>query len=280
MRHKGEKRRFSWAFAVSVAIHVGLGLFIVKLALDRALPQGEVVDYDINYQMPRGDEQKTTEIDVVEKEKIPVVAKSEPKPKRPKTVPPPQPPLPPPEVSKSDIVDQAGDVPTEIEKTEEVVPETVPEPTPEINPEDSTQEEAPIETSAPSAPSAEQVAPVELPGQNAAQIAAYGTPTGAVMPASAAKPMAGNPKPTYPYWSRLRRQEGTVVLYVNISSAGLVKDVAVAKSSGFPFLDNEAVKTYRKWKYFPGIEGLYEQPVIFRLTQPATTAPGQLRRSN
>jgi periplasmic protein TonB len=56
-------------------------------------------------------------------------------------------------------------------------------------------------------------------------------------------------KPTYPLGSRLRGEEGSVVLNVKVDSVGEVRAVTVLESSGYSGLDNAAVKAVRQTKF-------------------------------
>lgn len=62
----------------------------------------------------------------------------------------------------------------------------------------------------------------------------------------------GNPAPRYPMDARRNHWEGTVRLRVVITPDGYVKDIAVARSSGFDSLDKSALDTVRKWHFLPG----------------------------
>lgn len=62
----------------------------------------------------------------------------------------------------------------------------------------------------------------------------------------------GNPAPRYPIGARQRHEEGTVRLRVVITAEGRVKDIEVARSSGFDALDDSALQAVRKWKFVPG----------------------------
>jgi periplasmic protein TonB len=87
------------------------------------------------------------------------------------------------------------------------------------------------------------------------------------------KPIAAgylnNPAPPYPEKARLRKQEGTVLLNVRVSSLGHPVSVTVASSSGYSLLDETAVKTVRRWSFVPArnsgkpIEANVEIPIIF-----------------
>ena len=60
-----------------------------------------------------------------------------------------------------------------------------------------------------------------------------------------------NPGPSYPYLSRKAREEGVVTLRVLVSADGRAKQLSVEQSSGFARLDDEALKTVRRWRFLP-----------------------------
>ena len=61
-----------------------------------------------------------------------------------------------------------------------------------------------------------------------------------------------NPHPAYPEAARAAGQQGTVQLRVRVNSDGLVSSVALARSSGFPLLDERALSTVRdRWTFKP-----------------------------
>ena len=63
-----------------------------------------------------------------------------------------------------------------------------------------------------------------------------------------------NPPPTYPMESRRRHEQGTVRLRVLISVEGQVREISIAKSSGYERLDHAALETVRKWRFQPGTQ--------------------------
>jgi len=81
----------------------------------------------------------------------------------------------------------------------------------------------------------------------------------------------GNRPPRYPSAARRRGIEGKVLLAVSVSPDGLVKSVAVKKSSGARILDRAAQSTVRQWRFAPAtrggapVPGKIEIPVTFRL---------------
>jgi protein TonB len=66
---------------------------------------------------------------------------------------------------------------------------------------------------------------------------------------------ARTPLPEYPPASRRAGEAGTVTLRCYVSEQGRCSEVSVVKSSGFPKLDEAAVKeVQRNWKFVPGKE--------------------------
>lgn len=84
------------------------------------------------------------------------------------------------------------------------------------------------------------------------QAVGAGLASGAVRPA---RPLSGanNPSPEYPYRSRIRGEQGSVALLVQVDPEGRVVDLSVLRSSGFPALDEAAEKAVRHWRFEPAI---------------------------
>lgn len=82
---------------------------------------------------------------------------------------------------------------------------------------------------------------------------------------------ADNPLPRYPSAARRRGIEGTVVLEVLVSTAGLPARVAIARSSGSELLDGAALEAVERWRFRPArrggapVEGKVLVPITFRL---------------
>lgn len=78
--------------------------------------------------------------------------------------------------------------------------------------------------------------------------------------------------PEYPKASRMRRQEGTVLLEVKLGNQGEQLQVVLLKSSGFPLLDRSALKAVKGWQFLPqeingqGVSHVVRIPVRFELT--------------
>lgn len=115
--------------------------------------------------------------------------------------------------------------------------------------------------------------PVEVARVVALPLAAA-TP-GPALPVSPPTPLAGgagNAAPKYPMEARRRKQQGTVRLRVVVSIEGRVRDISVARSSGFDSLDEAALAAVARWRFTPAvragepIEGVGYVPIPFRLT--------------
>ena len=60
-----------------------------------------------------------------------------------------------------------------------------------------------------------------------------------------------NPKPRYPYLSRVNSEEGKVILQVHVSHTGDVSKIEIQQSSGYRRLDRAAQKAVSRWKFKP-----------------------------
>ena len=80
-----------------------------------------------------------------------------------------------------------------------------------------------------------------------------------------------NLAPEYPELARQMRQEGLVMLSVDVNKNGEAVKVDIIKSSGFRMLDQAAFKAVSHWKFHPGsignipIESTVTVPIKFRL---------------
>lgn len=81
-----------------------------------------------------------------------------------------------------------------------------------------------------------------------------------------------NPKPRYPYLSRVNSEEGKVVLQVYVSRTGDVSRIEIQQSSGHHRLDKAAQKAVGKWKFKPAqiaglaTAGTVQVPITFVLS--------------
>ena len=88
----------------------------------------------------------------------------------------------------------------------------------------------------------------------------------------------GNPNGTYPQQDRLLGRQGLAVVIGRVTADGSIATVQLERSSGSPTLDQEAMKTFAKWKFVPGQAGLVRKPFKFQLTGAAETMPARLGR--
>jgi len=96
-------------------------------------------------------------------------------------------------------------------------------------------------------------------------------PPAAPAPAAPSRPRfdadyLDNPKPVYPYVSRKLKEEGRVVLRVQVAANGLPTDVALHASSGSERLDKSALETVRRWKFVPARLG--SEPIAASVLVP------------
>jgi protein TonB len=80
--------------------------------------------------------------------------------------------------------------------------------------------------------------------------------------------VGGNrPPPPYPADSLRRREEGTVLLLIEVDDSGRIADVTVKESSGYPRLDQLTADYVRRHWLFSAGKGtrLYESPIVFQL---------------
>lgn len=96
---------------------------------------------------------------------------------------------------------------------------------------------------------------------------------GANGPLSSRASYLSNPRPDYPDEARLQRQEGLVILSVEVGTDGRADDVAVTRSSGFPLLDHAALEAVRAWRFEPAraaglpVSSRVDVPVRFSLSR-------------
>lgn len=75
-----------------------------------------------------------------------------------------------------------------------------------------------------------------------------------------------NPAPDYPDEARRLRQEGVVLLRVQVSAKGRVDGVEIERSSGSPSLDQAAMRAVLRWEFEPARRG--DAPVASTVTVP------------
>jgi len=128
------------------------------------------------------------------------------------------------------------------------------------------------------------VSPVTPPISTEVSDMSYASPIVEAPPAIDNKPAIADTEPSaitygnrtrvpYPRDSLLNREQGTVVLRVLVSAAGLVQSVEIEKTSGWPRLDRAARDAVKGWSFHPSTHGGVAQsawalvPVTFNLQQ-------------
>ena len=83
---------------------------------------------------------------------------------------------------------------------------------------------------------------------------------------NAARLAAGRmPAPVYPAEARRKGQTGTVLVEFTVDGSGRVVSAYAKSPSPWPLLNNEAVRTVRRWKFPPGQVMKLQRPIIFQL---------------
>jgi protein TonB len=142
-----------------------------------------------------------------------------------------------------------------------------PEPLPEIP-------DLPPPQATPTAKAAKPVAAVPRPSPPRSTAAARppstatgatGTPAGTGM-SQAARLAAGRmPSPAYPVKARRKGQTGTVTVEFTVDTTGRVIAAHAKNPSPWPLLDEEAVRTVRRWRFPPGGLMTLRRPIVFQL---------------
>ncbi len=93
-----------------------------------------------------------------------------------------------------------------------------------------------------------------------------------VVPPSFNADYLDNPAPVYPSAARRLREEGRVLLLVDVASDGVPRQVNLAASSGSARLDEAALTAVRQWRFVPARKGTTAVPaqvlvpIVFGLT--------------
>lgn len=70
--------------------------------------------------------------------------------------------------------------------------------------------------------------------------------------------------PEYPAIARKRKEQGTVIVLISLND-GKVYDIQIEQSSGYPFLDDAALKAVQKWVFDHRGKQQARVPVTFKL---------------
>lgn len=214
----------AWLPYLSSAVVHGGFLAALHCAWDAPLPQYALEAGDARIELVWTQPREATETPAVQ------VAPEEPQEHQPAEVPPERqaaevPPPAPAEVTSPDL-------PAEVA----VARASVEEPPP------ATSEETPAE------PLERQALRVPVPATPAAfQPPAVAGASVDEMP----QKLPRNPTPPYPAAAYTARQEGIVLVRVQVAATGLVADARLEESCGFALLDQSAVETVRQWRFSP-----------------------------
>lgn len=66
--------------------------------------------------------------------------------------------------------------------------------------------------------------------------------------------LVGRVAPYYPPEAIHLRHEGTTLVHISVDAQGVLHDVTVLKSSGYPELDQAALTAVNQWKYQPAVD--------------------------
>ena len=73
-------------------------------------------------------------------------------------------------------------------------------------------------------------------------------------------------KPDYPKGARQRGEQGDVTLELHVTASGTVGDVTVVSASGYPELDEAAVRAVRAARFTPAKRGRQSVASMARIT--------------
>ena len=147
-------------------------------------------------------------------------------------------------------------------KTDIVAPRPeVPVPTPQAQKIATTETIAPVMQPAPVKAAA---APAAAPAPPA--------PAGPVSVGNLTSKLISGTPPSYPVEARRKRETGTVVLRLVLSTEGRISSIVIHKSSGVDKLDSAALEAVRKWRWSPTLRngapvevtGLVQIPFVLK----------------
>jgi len=133
-----------------------------------------------------------------------------------------------------------------VEKPPMPAPKPKPKPKPKPQPKQEAKPEPKPETPPPQTPPAGAT-----DGAQASQSPQQGPPPDQPILVSSIEFQGARPMPVYPQTSRRMREEGRVLVLVEINTQGLVDRASIDTSSGFPRLDESALTAARKAKFKP-----------------------------
>jgi protein TonB len=228
------------------------------------LPKAIVTQAEFSMQAPA----ENIEVELIEAQQAESTPPELPAPPPPITVPETPPPVPMPAPVVKEIIPDPPLPPPPLPKEEtlakvEEQPAPPPEPKPAPPPQTTPKPAPPKPVKAPSATES-NAASNKSPGP-ATQTGASGTTS---------KPSAlYNPPPSYRSESKRAKEEGSLLLSVQVNASGRADTVTISKSSGYQSLDRAASEAVRRWKFKPAtrngepIATIVDVPIVFRLKQ-------------
>ena len=223
----------------SIGLRAGAGLVVLAL---HAAVVGAI--FMAPPEAPKLEQPETIMVSVIEAPVAQVAKAEEPAPEAPQPVvePPPEPQAEPEPETKPDPEPEP-----EPEPVVEKPPMPAPKPKPKPKPKPQPKQEAPKQEPKPDTPPAQ---PTGAPEGSQAKARSRG----AARPAGAGvqrQYLGAKPSANYPMASRRMREEGRVVVLVEINNQGLVVSARVDSSSGSPRLDEAALAAIRKARFKP-----------------------------
>jgi protein TonB len=130
----------------------------------------------------------------------------------------------------------------------------------------TTTSTSPVSTVKHGAAAAAPISRIAAGSARGGSTASAGTTSSGTSSTIASRLAAGHmPAPGYPSVSRRMGQTGTVIVEFTVDRSGRVISAHAAKPSPWPLLDQEAVRTVRKWKFPPGDVMKLQRPIVFQL---------------
>lgn len=151
------------------------------------------------------------------------------------------------EIEEVEEIEEPEPLPPEPEEEEVVLKEEPKKPKPRIR------EINPVKKPTPKLkPKPKQIRPVQAAEKAPVPVVAIAKPKkklGFIKPVFPA--YLRNPAPPYPRSAKRRKQEGVVLLFVQVDEKGRALSVRIEKSSGHMKLDSSALETVKKWRFLP-----------------------------
>lgn len=233
----------------SFALRAGAGLAVVAVhvAVIGAIFMAPVT-------LPQVDDPEAVMVSLIDAP-VPQVAKGEPVPEVPQPVVEPTPPEPEPVVEpepEPEIKPEPEPEPEPepvVEKPPMPAPKPIPKPKPKPVPKPQPKQEVKPEPKPDTPPPV--TPPAGVPEGTQAQAGPQGPQTDQPVLVSSIEALGTRPMPVYPRISQNMREEGQVMVLMEIDTQGLVVRATIEKSSGFSRLDEASLVAARKTRFKP-----------------------------